>query len=403
MIKGRGFGHGVGMSQYGAYGFAQGPRLRRRSCATTTAARTIGKTRQPQMIRVLLEIDRATSTSAAPAAPAAATLSEVATSTAPATRARRPAAQRTGARLKGCGQMLRTASRGDTCSATAPTAGRCEVVRPTEPRVAERDQRRSNVNDYVQGVVAGEMPPRWPIDALRAQAVAARTYAPDDQGRRQRLRPLRRHPQPGLRRRRHRDRAHQPGRRRTPRYQVVKLPGQGRADLLLLHLRRPHRENEIFLGGTPMPYLRGVRDPYDYPSPLHTWTSATRPRRCRPRLAGIVTRPAAADRDRQARRLAAHRPARSDRHPRQQLDPRRHAAVRARRPDSWALLPRMDAWGLPPSSAEPRLSRRGRAGSGCRGRSRASRTHTRRPPSARAGRRACPRAGRRARGRRSSS
>lgn len=34
-----------------------------------------------------------------------------------------------------------------------------------------------SLDDYVYGVVGGEMPAGWPVDALKAQAVAARTYA----------------------------------------------------------------------------------------------------------------------------------------------------------------------------------------------------------------------------------
>ena len=34
-----------------------------------------------------------------------------------------------------------------------------------------------DLDDYVRGVVAGEMPNSWPLEALKAQAVAARTYA----------------------------------------------------------------------------------------------------------------------------------------------------------------------------------------------------------------------------------
>ena len=37
-IEGRGFGHGVGMSQYGAFGFAQHGSRTARSFATTTPA-----------------------------------------------------------------------------------------------------------------------------------------------------------------------------------------------------------------------------------------------------------------------------------------------------------------------------------------------------------------------------
>ena len=47
---------------------------------------------------------------------------------------------------------------------------------------AERRRRRprstcSTLDNYVRGVVAGEMPSSWPLEALKAQAVAARTYA----------------------------------------------------------------------------------------------------------------------------------------------------------------------------------------------------------------------------------
>ena len=34
-----------------------------------------------------------------------------------------------------------------------------------------------SMNDYVKGVVPAEMPPLWPLEAVKAQAVAARSYA----------------------------------------------------------------------------------------------------------------------------------------------------------------------------------------------------------------------------------
>ena len=34
-----------------------------------------------------------------------------------------------------------------------------------------------NLDEYVKGVVAAEMSSGWPIEALRAQVVAARTFA----------------------------------------------------------------------------------------------------------------------------------------------------------------------------------------------------------------------------------
>ena len=33
------------------------------------------------------------------------------------------------------------------------------------------------LEDYVMGVLAGEIPPKWPLEALKAQAIAARTFA----------------------------------------------------------------------------------------------------------------------------------------------------------------------------------------------------------------------------------
>ena len=34
-----------------------------------------------------------------------------------------------------------------------------------------------DMDSYLRGVVAGEMPSSWPLEALKVQAVAARTYA----------------------------------------------------------------------------------------------------------------------------------------------------------------------------------------------------------------------------------
>ncbi len=41
----------------------------------------------------------------------------------------------------------------------------------------EKNEADNELEDYVIGVVAGEMPPDFPYEALKAQAVAARTYA----------------------------------------------------------------------------------------------------------------------------------------------------------------------------------------------------------------------------------
>lgn len=82
---------------------------------------------------------------------------------------------------------------------TPPAQGQAPLSAPTLPPVAEpvptaepsqpperrtlRLLRQDGVveelplDDYVYGVLGGEMPAGWPIEALKAQAVAARTYA----------------------------------------------------------------------------------------------------------------------------------------------------------------------------------------------------------------------------------
>ena len=53
-----------------------------------------------------------------------------------------------------------------------------------------------DMDSYIRGVVAGEMPSSWPLEALKVQAVAARTYALSDRARRPA--PLRPYPDTAL-------------------------------------------------------------------------------------------------------------------------------------------------------------------------------------------------------------
>ena len=85
----------------------------------------------------------------------------------------------------------------------------------------------------MRGVVSAESPSAWPTEALKAQAVAARTYAITEPRGRRRLRPVRRHALAGLSRRRGRDAEH---RRRRRGHQ-----GPGR------HLRRPAGDHLLLL------------------------------------------------------------------------------------------------------------------------------------------------------------
>ena len=181
VVRGAGFGHGIGMSQYGAYGFA----VEGRSYA-----------------RILGHYYRGTRLSIAPSRPVRVLLQPVD----PYIRVRGASSAngrglRAGtvyvARPSRSGILVRTAAGrrvgrfGAPLRFTGPGAirllgpalngissglyrGAIEVVPEggglTAVNVLELDS-------YVRGVVAGEMPTSWPLEALKAQAVAARSYA----------------------------------------------------------------------------------------------------------------------------------------------------------------------------------------------------------------------------------
>jgi hypothetical protein len=56
IVNGRGFGHGVGMSQYGAYGFALHGKGHRFILAHYYRGTTLGMLRQAQIVRVLVDV-----------------------------------------------------------------------------------------------------------------------------------------------------------------------------------------------------------------------------------------------------------------------------------------------------------------------------------------------------------
>src|SRR4051812_14524883 len=56
VVRGHGFGHGVGVSQYGAYGYAKHGQGYRFILAHYYTGTTIGELSGPQVVRVLLDI-----------------------------------------------------------------------------------------------------------------------------------------------------------------------------------------------------------------------------------------------------------------------------------------------------------------------------------------------------------
>ena len=102
------------------------------------------------------------------------------------------------------------------------------------------------MDSYIRGVVAGEMPSSWPLEALKVQAVAARTYALSTAQDERRVRPVPRHALAGVPRR---DRRERPERRRGGRHRAADRDLRRRAggDLLLLDLGRPDGERGVLV------------------------------------------------------------------------------------------------------------------------------------------------------------
>jgi stage II sporulation protein D len=143
------------------------------------------------------------------------------------------------------------------------------------------------LDPYVQGVVPGEMPSSWEPEALKAQAVAARSYAlaTDKPG------PFDQYP----------DTRSQVYRGMTGEQDTTNEAVAATAGEVLTYDDTPavtyffstsggSTENveNVFLGSEPQPYLKGVPDPYDSGSPYHRWRLRLTTRQMNARLGGYV-------------------------------------------------------------------------------------------------------------------
>jgi stage II sporulation protein D len=272
VVHGRGFGHGVGMSAYGAYGYAKhgkGYEFILGHYYTGTTLGALGKTR---VVRVLLDISSgevgfsgATSACGKALDPGrdyeAARLGN--------TVQLRSAA---GKVLAGCGGKLRAAGEGRVEIAGLGTyRGALEVVPTKSDRAALNVINALAVDAYVKGVIPNESPPSWPMAELKAQAVASRSFALtggvggngfdlySD---------TRSQVYEGL----ESETARSNSAADATRGEVVEFKGEV-AEALFSACSGGHTESiQNVFGGKPIPYLQGVPDPYDYYCPLHTWT-----------------------------------------------------------------------------------------------------------------------------------
>jgi stage II sporulation protein D len=276
VIRGAGFGHGIGMSQYGAYGYA------------LEGASYSG---------ILGHYYKGTQLSTAPSRPVRVLLQPedpyIRVRGATSFGGRRLQESRTYVARESRGAILVTTSSGKRVARVAngaqfrgPEALR--LLGPALNFVTDGLYRGAievrtegagvtainelDIDSYVRGVVAGEMPSTWPLEALKAQAVTARTYA---LATRKTTGLFDQYPDT-------RSQVYRGVTGESVRSDAAVSQTAGRivtyaglpAVTYYFSTSGGHTENVeySFVGSLAKPWLVGVPDPYDSQSPYHRWT-----------------------------------------------------------------------------------------------------------------------------------
>jgi stage II sporulation protein D len=174
IVKGAGFGHGVGMSQYGAYGYAKHGFAYGAILAHYYTGTTLGTTTD-QSVRVLLRNDARSVSFRGAGSACGAGLGPAKSYVAKRKGSAVVLRSKKGTLIAKCGGVMTAAG------APAVTVNGKGTYRGSlEVRASSSGLDVINVvalEDYVRGVVSKESPASWPPEALNAQAVAARSFA----------------------------------------------------------------------------------------------------------------------------------------------------------------------------------------------------------------------------------
>jgi SpoIID/LytB domain protein len=271
VVTGHGWGHGVGMSQWGAYGYARHGWSYRRILSHYYPGTRLGHVGEPR-VRVLLAhgVKVATVGCHAPLR---------VTDGKRMTRRLRPGTYGVGPRLvlpvgrNGTGHSFRRVAVFECARAPLTFDGRAYqgnlVVHSNGNRLAVVNVLR--LDTYVRGVVPSEMPSRWRLAALEAQAVAARSYAVSELHRNSWYDLL-----PDTR-----DQVYGGVAAEDPRSDRAVYVTRGRILTWDGRVARTYYSSssggrtepvqDAWPGSSAIPYLRSVPDPYDRYSPHHDW------------------------------------------------------------------------------------------------------------------------------------
>lgn len=178
-----GFGHGIGMSQYGALGYAQHGTGYAAILAHYYRGTTLGHTDPRQRVTVLLDSTGEPTFSGATRAGrqrlqagTSYTVQPQGSGLALVYAGANKAHQRVEKRLGPFPAPLSVSGPGALTLAGQGTYDGSLVFEPSGAKAVQTVE-SVDLDDYVRGVVPSEVPATWPAEALQAQAVAARTYA----------------------------------------------------------------------------------------------------------------------------------------------------------------------------------------------------------------------------------
>jgi stage II sporulation protein D len=271
VVHGRGFGHGVGMSAYGAYGYALHGKDYRFILGHYYSGASLGTLDKPRVVRVLLDISPGDIGFSGATGACGVALDPGRNYV--AHRAGNSVKLRSsgGRRLADCGRGLRAAGKGKIeIAGVGSFRGALETV-PTESDAGSLNVVNAlALEQYVKGVMPNEVPASWPVEELKAQAVAVRSIAitGDVDGNGFDLySDTRSQVYEGLE-------SEEPQTNNAvdvTRGQVVTYGGEV-AQTFYSACSGGHTESVVNVFGTAVPYLVGVPDPYDYYCPLHKWT-----------------------------------------------------------------------------------------------------------------------------------
>ena len=257
VVSGHGWGHGVGLAQYGALGYARSGSTHDRILAHYYPGTALGKA-PVSRVRVLVSEGRRTLTIAS---------------------ARPFTLQTTGGTRTLPAGTYRVPSRGLRPPLVA-LPGQASLsldgrlyrgsIRVTQAAGSLQAVNTVGLDAYLYGVIASEMSSDWPLEALKSQAVAARSYALASLrgGDYDLYADTRSQVYGGVA-------AETPSARASvdaTRGQV--LLHEGKIAQTFFYASSGGRTadvTDIWLGSKPVPYLVSVPDPYDTLSPYHDW------------------------------------------------------------------------------------------------------------------------------------